>query len=80
LIRLGIEVTVFTGNISVRHHRKDTRHLSCLTDIQFFYSRSRMGTVQQLTNQHPGKLKIRTITGLASDDVFSPDCFNLLAD
>ena len=52
----------------------------CLADIQVFDSRPHMGAVQQLTGEHARQLNIRTITGLAGDDILSTGCADPLTD
>ena len=58
----------------MRDDGKYTGDVLCLADIQVFDSRPRMGAVQQLTGQHARQLNIRTITGLAGDDILSTGC------
>jgi hypothetical protein len=80
LIRLRIEVTVFSRDVGVCDHGDYAGQQPRLADIQLLDSRPHMWAIQKFAAKHSGQSNIRAIPGSTSNDLFSPGGAGPLAD
>ena len=80
LIRLRIEVTVFSGDVGVCDHGDYPGQQSCLADIQLLDSRPHMRAIQKFAAKHSRQTNIRAVPGPTGNDLLSPWSAGPLAD